>query len=114
MQTTITPAIEHYRAFKAKYPDYLLVFRQGSFYEAYNDDASALHRILGLCLTVGQTEGEYSRLAGFPAEYLDSYLQSLVRAGHRVAVCEPAENGHHDPEDPITRDVVKLITPKQE
>ena len=97
MQTTITPAIEHYRAFKAKYPDYILLFRrtpvieQGDFYEMYEDDASTAHRVLGLNLMVGKTGETYNRYAGFPAEYVDAYTAKLVKAGLRVAICEPAE-----------------------
>jgi DNA mismatch repair protein MutS len=106
-----TPLMKQYNGIKAKYPDALLLFRVGDFYETFGEDAIKTSAILGIVLTrksagsAGATE-----LAGFPYHSLDSYLPKLVRAGHRVAICDQLE----DPK--LTKTIVKrgiteLVTP---
>jgi DNA mismatch repair protein MutS len=76
---------EQYAAFKAQYPDAILLFRVGDFWEAFDEDADKLVRVLSLACT---TRGE-RRVAGFPHMQLDRFLSALVRAGFRVATAEP-------------------------
>lgn len=86
---TAAPLIEQYQEMKKKHPDAVLLFRCGDFYECYGDDAKTASDVLGITLTTranGSAEKIY--LAGFPHHALDTYLPKLVRAGHRVAICE--------------------------
>ena len=81
--------IEQYQEMKKKHPDAVLLFRCGDFYECFGDDAKTASDVLGITLTTranGSAEKIY--LAGFPHHALDTYLPKLVRAGHRVAICE--------------------------
>jgi len=105
-----TPAMRQYRSFKAQYPDYLLLFRMGDFYEMFYEDAKTANRVLGLALTSRSKGPTAVPLAGIPYHALDNYLSRLVAAGHRVAICEQVE----DPKQAkgvVQRDVVRLITP---
>jgi DNA mismatch repair protein MutS len=102
--------MRQYRSFKEQYPDYLLLFRMGDFYETFYDDAKAASRILGLTLTSRSKGPTAVPLAGIPYHALDNYLSRLVAAGVRVAVCEQVE----DPASAkglVKRDVTRLITP---
>lgn len=86
---TAAPLIEQYQEMKKKHPDAVLLFRSGYFYECFGDDAKTASDVLGITLTTranGSAEKIY--LAGFPHHALDTYLPKLVRAGHRVAICE--------------------------
>lgn len=86
---TTAPLIEQYEEMKKKHPDAVLLFRCGDFYECFGDDAKTASDVLGITLTTranGSAEKIY--LAGFPHHALDTYLPKLVRAGHRVAICE--------------------------
>ncbi len=105
-----TPAMRQYRSFKEQYPDYILLFRMGDFYELFYDDAKLASRELGLALTSRSKGPSAIPLAGIPYHALDSYLSRLIRAGHRVAICEQIE----DPKEAkgvVKRDVVRLVTP---
>ena len=105
-----TPAMRQYRSFKEQYPDYILLFRMGDFYEMFYEDAKIASRDLGLALTSRSKGPTAVPLAGIPYHALDNYLARLVRAGHRVAICEQVE----DPKQAtgvVKRDVVRLITP---
>ena len=105
-----TPAMRQYRQFKEQYPDYLLLFRMGDFYELFYDDAKIASRELGLALTARSKGPSAVPLAGLPYHALDSYLARLIRAGFRVAICEQVE----DPKQAkgvVKRDVVRLVTP---
>jgi DNA mismatch repair protein MutS len=84
--------IEHYKTIKAKYPDAILLFRIGDFYELFNGDAETASKILGLKLNIAEGAESITREVSFPFYSLDNYLQKLVRAGYRVAVCEQMEN----------------------
>ncbi|MFL5766195.1 MAG: DNA mismatch repair protein MutS [Bacteroidia bacterium] len=106
-----TPLMKQYNAIKAKYPDALLLFRVGDFYETFGSDAVKAANILGIVLTK-RANGYAStiELAGFPHHSLDTYLPKLVRAGQRVAVCDQLE----DPKMTKTivkRGVTELVTP---
>ena len=106
-----TPLMKQYYAFKAKYPEAMLLFRVGDFYETYGEDAVKASEILGIVLTKrsnGAATG--AEMAGFPHHALDTYLPKLVRAGMKVAVCEQLE----DPKAAkglVKRGVVELVTP---
>ena len=106
-----TPLMKQYYAFKAKYPEAMLLFRVGDFYETYGEDAVKSAGILGIVLT-RRSNGSVSdvELAGFPHHALDTYLPKLVRAGLKVAICEQLE----DPKMAkglVKRGVVELVTP---
>ncbi|MBO4568068.1 MAG: DNA mismatch repair protein MutS [Bacteroidales bacterium] len=106
-----TPLMRQYYAFKAKYPEAMLLYRVGDFYETYGDDAAKAAEILGIVLTKRSSATAQSvELAGFPHHALDTYLPKLVRAGLKVAVCEQLE----DPKTAkgiVKRGVVELVTP---
>ena len=110
-KATETPLMKQYFSFKAKYPDAMLLFRVGDFYETYGEDAVKSSKILGIVLTKRSSANADSiELAGFPHHALDSYLPKLVRAGLKVAVCEQLE----DPKlakKLVKRGVVELVTP---
>ena len=79
-------APKQYREFKKKYPDAIILFRTGDFYETYCEDAETCSNILGTIVT-----SRKYRLTGFPHYALDTYLPKLIRAGKRVAICEKQE-----------------------
>lgn len=105
-----TPLMKQYNGIKAKYPDALLLFRVGDFYETFGKDAIKASQILGIVLTKRGIGEENTELAGFPHHSLDSYLPKLVRAGLRVAICDQLE----DPKmvkGIVKRGVTELVTP---
>jgi DNA mismatch repair protein MutS len=106
-----TPLMKQYNTIKAKYPDAVLLFRVGDFYETFGEDAVRTSKILGIVLTKrANGAAAFIDLAGFPYHSLDSYLPKLVRAGCRVAICEQLE----DPKltkTIVKRDVTELVTP---
>ena len=106
-----TPLMKQYNSIKAKYPDALLLFRVGDFYETFGEDAIKASGILGIVLTKRRNgAAAYVELAGFPHHSLDTYLPKLVRAGHRVAICDQLE----DPKltkKIVKRGVTELVTP---
>jgi DNA mismatch repair protein MutS len=108
---TETPLMKQYNAIKAKYPDAVLLFRVGDFYETFGEDAIRTARTLGIVQTKrGAGSPSEIELAGFPYHSLETYLPKLVRAGYRVAICEQLE----DPKMTKTivkRDVTELVTP---
>ncbi len=111
MSETETPLMKQYNAFKAKYPDAILLFRVGDFYETFGEDAKKASGVLGIVLTK-RSNGKASsiELAGFPHHSLDTYLPKLVRAGLRVAVCDQIE----DPKFAkgiVKRGVTEMVTP---
>lgn len=106
-----TPLMQQYNKIKTKYPDAILLFRVGDFYETFHTDAITTANTLGIVLTK-RSNGSASEmeLAGFPHHALDTYLPKLVRAGYRVAICEQLE----DPKltkTIVKRGVTELITP---
>ncbi len=106
-----TPLMKQYNAIKSKYPDALLLFRVGDFYETFGEDAKKTAKILDIVLTKrANGSASYIDLAGFPYHALDTYLPKLVRAGHRVAICDQLE----DPKltkKIVKRGVTELVTP---
>ncbi|MDZ4713083.1 MAG: DNA mismatch repair protein MutS [bacterium] len=106
-----TPLMMQYRKIKDKYPDTILLFRMGDFFETFEDDAVTASKVLGITLTK-RSNGAASDvpLAGFPHHALDNYLPKLVKAGHRVAVCEQMEDPKFS-KGIVKRDVVEVVTP---
>jgi len=107
----LTPLMRQYRQIKDKYPDTIMLFRVGDFYETFEDDAKITSSVLGITLTK-RANGAASEvpLAGFPFHALDTYLPKLVKAGYRVAVCDQLE----DPKFArgiVKRDVTEVVTP---
>lgn len=103
--------MKQYNAIKAKYPDAVLLFRVGDFYETFGEDAKVAARILGIVLTKrGSGSESETALAGFPHHSLNTYLPKLVKAGLRVAICDQLE----DPKltkKIVKRGVTELVTP---
>ncbi|MEO6169158.1 MAG: DNA mismatch repair protein MutS [Chitinophagales bacterium] len=106
-----TPLMGQYKHIKAKYPDAILLFRVGDFYETFDTDAVTTSQVLGIVLTKrANGSAAFTDLAGFPYHALDTYLPKLVRAGYRVAICDQLE----DPKltkTIVKRGVTELITP---
>ena len=88
----VTPLMQQYNSIKTKYPDALLLFRVGDFYETFGEDAVKAARILNIVLTNRNNGGERTELAGFPHHSLNTYLPKLVKAGERVAICDQLED----------------------
>ncbi|MGE4285871.1 MAG: DNA mismatch repair protein MutS [Phycisphaerae bacterium] len=107
----LTPAMKQFFHFKDKYPDAVLFFRMGDFYETFYEDAKTCSRVLGLALTSrGKDSGNPIPLAGLPFHAVDGYLKKMIQAGYKVAVCEQVE----DPKTAkgvVKRDVVRVVTP---
>ncbi len=103
--------MRQYRKIKEKYPETVLLFRMGDFFETFEDDAITASKVLGITLTK-RSNGAASDvpLAGFPHHALDNYLPKLVKAGYRVAVCEQLEDPKYA-KGIVKRDVVEVITP---
>src|SRR5258706_2825799 len=103
--------MKQYYAIKAKYPDAILLFRVGDFYETFGEDAVRTANILSIVLTRrANGYASFVELAGFPYHSLDTYLPKLVRAGYRVAICDQLE----DPKltkTIVKRGVTELVTP---
>ena len=102
--------MKQYNTIKAKYPDAMLLFRVGDFYETFGEDAVRASRILDIVLTKRANGSENSALAGFPHHSLNTYLPKLVKAGLRVAICDQLE----DPKmvkGIVKRGVTELVTP---
>jgi len=106
-----TPLMRQYRKIKAQYPDAIVLFRMGDFYETFEEDAKITAKVLGIALTK-RANGAAADvpLAGFPHHALDTYLPKLVKAGYKVAICEQLE----DPKlakGIVKRDVIEIVTP---
>jgi DNA mismatch repair protein MutS len=109
--TATTPLMEQYRQIKSQYRDAILLYRMGDFYETFYEDAQLISRLLGIALTK-RAHGKSAQvpLAGFPYHALDNYLYKLIKAGHRVAICEQVE----DPrlaKGLVKRNVIEIVTP---
>src|SRR5574344_1159045 len=106
-----TQLMKQYNQFKSKYPDAILLFRVGDFYETFGEEAIKTSQILGIVLTKrANGAAAYIELAGFPHHDVDAYLPKLVRAGYRVAICEQLE----DPKlakTIVKRGITELVTP---
>ena len=111
-QEALTPMMKQFHDMKATNPDAILLFRCGDFYETYSDDAVVASQILGITLTKRNQKGSSGSIAmaGFPHHALDNYLPRLIRAGHRVAICDQLE----DPKltkKLVKRGITELVTP---
>jgi len=106
-----TPVMKQFLDIKTKYKNSILLFRMGDFYETFLDDAVITSKILGIVLTK-RSNGKASNvdLAGFPYHSLDNYLPKLVKAGHRVAICEQVEDTKNV-KGIVKREVVEVVTP---
>src|ERR1700730_13747007 len=106
-----TPLMQQHRAIRQKYPDAILLFRVGDFYETFGQDAVIASHALGITLTKRNNGAAASSdLAGFPHHALDTYLHKLVKAGYRVAICDQLE----DPKAAkgiVKRGVTEMVTP---
>lgn len=106
-----TPMMSQYLSVKKDHPDAIVLFRMGDFYETFFDDAMIASRVLGIALTSRSREGgKKIPLAGVPHHAADTYIARLVRAGHKVAICEQVENPK-DAKGLVKRKVVEVITP---
>ncbi len=106
-----TPLMQQHRAIKQKYPDAILLFRVGDFYETFGEDAIKASAVLGITLTKRNNgAASSSELAGFPHHALDTYLHKLVKAGYRVAICDQLENPK-DAKGIVKRGVTEMVTP---
>ena len=107
----ITPLMKQYNDIKSKYPNTILLFRVGDFYETFGEDAILASKILGIVLTKrGAGSSSEVELAGFPHHSIENYLPKLVKAGNRVAVCDQLE----DPKlakKIVKRGVTEIVTP---
>ncbi|MES2431185.1 MAG: DNA mismatch repair protein MutS [Bacteroidota bacterium] len=109
--TKETPLMQQHNAIKARYPDAILLFRVGDFYETFGQDAVNASTVLGITLTKRNNGDENSsQLAGFPHHALDTYLHKLVKAGYRVAICDQLENPK-EAKGIVKRGVTELVTP---
>ncbi len=108
---SVTPLMAQYARIKEQYPDTILLFRVGDFFETFEEDAKIASKVLGITLTKRSNgAAEDVPLAGFPHHAIDTYLPKLVRAGYRVAVCEQME----DPKFAkgiVKREVIEVVTP---
>ncbi|HIE98600.1 MAG TPA: DNA mismatch repair protein MutS, partial [Fuerstia sp.] len=111
MAAKLSPMMERYREVKAENPGAILLFRMGDFYELFHEDAQNAARVLGLTLTSRDKSSENPiPMAGFPYHQLDNYLQKLIHAGFRAAICDQVE----DPKKAkglVRREVTRVITP---
>ncbi|MBM3635843.1 MAG: DNA mismatch repair protein MutS [Alphaproteobacteria bacterium] len=112
----VTPMMAQYIEIKGANPDCLLFYRMGDFYELFFEDAEIASRALGIVLTKrGKHQGADIPMCGVPVERADDYLQRLIAAGHRVAVCEqledPAEAKKRGAKSVVRRDVTRRVTP---
>ncbi|MCL1946853.1 MAG: DNA mismatch repair protein MutS [Chitinivibrionia bacterium] len=104
------PMMTQYYRIKAEYPDTVLLYRMGDFYETFEEDAKITSRVLGLTLTKRNHGGENDTLlAGFPYHAIDKYLHKLVKAGYKAAVCEQVEESK-DAKGVVKREVVEVVS----
>ncbi|HMX41453.1 MAG TPA: hypothetical protein PKD78_14050, partial [Saprospiraceae bacterium] len=104
-----TPLMQQYLSVKTKYPDAILLFRVGDFYETFGEDAVKASQALGITLTSRNNGGSDVELAGIPYHAMERYLPRLVRAGYRVAICEQMEKPI--PGKVVRRAVTEVVTP---
>ena len=106
-----TPMMQQYLALKAGYPDMLLLYRMGDFYELFHRDAERAAKLLDITLTTrGASAGQPIRMAGVPFHALEQYLARLVKLGESVAICEQVGDPATS-KGPVERKVVRVVTP---
>src|SRR3954463_15533781 len=106
-----TPMMVQYLALKAEYPDMLLFYRMGDFYELFHGDAERAAKLLDITLTTrGQSAGQPIRMAGVPYHAVEQYLAKLVKVGESVAICEQVGDVATS-KGPVERRVTRIVTP---
>jgi DNA mismatch repair protein MutS len=106
-----TPLMQQYLAIKAQFPDTLVLFRMGDFYELFYDDARKASRLLNITLTKrGESAGQPIAMAGVPYHQLENYLARLIRQGESAAIVEQVGEVGLD-KGPVRREVVRIVTP---
>src|SRR5271155_984720 len=106
-----TPVMQQYLRFKAQYPDKLLFYRMGDFYELFYDDAQKAARLLDITLTKrGQSAGEPIPMAGVPYHSAEGYLAKLIKLGESVVICEQVGDPATS-KGPVERAVARILTP---
>ena len=107
-----TPMLKQYFSVKAQHPEAILLYRVGDFYETYSDDAVTVSKVLGLVLT-RRSNGEKgdTQMAGFPHHAVETYLQKLVRAGYKVAICDQLEDPALCKNKLVKRGITEILTP---
>src|SRR5215207_1849222 len=103
-----TPMMQQHKEAKERHPSMLLLFRAGDFYELFFEDAEVASRVLGITLT---SRDKQAPMAGFPHHALETHLRTLLRAGHRVAVCDQVEDASQAKGRLIRREVTRVVTP---
>lgn len=107
-----TPLLKQFFSIKAQYPEAILLYRVGDFYETYSDDAVLASKLLGLVLTKKSNGNKgYAEMAGFPHHSLDSYLPKLVKAGYKVAICDQLEDPAITKTKLVKRGITEILTP---
>ena len=113
-EDTLSPILRQFYDLKSKHPDAILLFRVGDFYETYSKDAEATAKTLGITLTRHNTQKDKDKrplyMAGFPHHALDTYLPRLIRAGHRVAICDQLELPKQS-KNQTKRSITEMVTP---
>ncbi len=107
----MTPMMEQYLSVKSEYPDAILFYRLGDFYEMFFDDAKTVSREIGLTLT-GRDCGEKERapMCGVPYHSADTYISKLVKLGHKIVICEQTEDPAHAT-GLVKREITRIVTP---
>ncbi|HHT9117717.1 MAG TPA: DNA mismatch repair protein MutS, partial [Candidatus Hypogeohydataceae bacterium YC38] len=108
--TDLTPMMRQYHSIKEKYRDALLLFRLGDFYEMFYEDARVASRVLGIALTSRAKGDKAVPMAGVPHHSVGPYIQRLIKAGYKVAICEQVQDPK-EAEEVVERDIVRIITP---
>src|SRR5262249_35728363 len=103
-----TPMMQQYREAKERHPGMLLLFRAGDFYELFYEDAEVVSRVPGISLT---SRDKTVPMAGFPRHSLETHLRKLLKAGHRVAVCDQVEDASQAKGRLVRREVTRVVTP---
>lgn len=107
-----TPLLKQYFSIKAQHPEAILLYRVGDFYETYSDDAVLASKVLGIVLTKRSNGDKGSiEMAGFPHHAIETYLQKLVRAGYKVAICDQLEDPALTKTKLVRRGVTEILTP---
>lgn len=106
-----TPLLRQYYKIKSKYPDTILLFRVGDFYETFGNDAIQCSKILDILLTKRSNGSNKIELAGFPYHVLHNYLPKILSSGFRVAICEQLENNKKNKTTLLKRGITEIITP---
>ena len=107
-----TPMMQQYLSLKSQYPDMLVFYRMGDFYELFFDDAKKAARLLNITLTArGHSNGQSIPMAGVPFHAAENYLAKLVQLGESIVICEQVGEANSNTKGPMTREVARIVTP---